>query len=85
MSDVLCTSVASLFLFFYFPKMCSLSLRINAHMKHAYKMFYNMIDYGITDWSVNWYLKICNDCCWIRSGGSEFHSLIDLGKNELLY
>ena len=35
---------------FYFPKMCSLSLRINAHMKHAYKMFYNMIDYGITDW-----------------------------------
>ena len=37
-------------LFIYFPKMCSLSLRINAHMKHAYKMFYNMIDYGITDW-----------------------------------
>ena len=35
---------------FYFPKMCSLSLRINTHMKHAYKMFYNMIDYGITDW-----------------------------------
>ena len=39
-----------LFYYFYFPKMCSLSLRINAHMKHAYKMFYNMIDYGITDW-----------------------------------
>ena len=40
----------AVYLFIYFPKMCSLSLRINAHMKHAYKMFYNMIDYGITDW-----------------------------------
>ena len=38
------------YLFFIFQEMCSLSLRINAHMKHAYKMFYNVIDYGITDW-----------------------------------
>ena len=33
---------------FYFPKMCSLSLRIDAYTKHAYNMFYNMIDYGIS-------------------------------------
>ena len=38
------------FYLFIFQEMCSLSLRINVHMKHAYKMFYNVIDYGITDW-----------------------------------
>ena len=39
-----------IFILFIFQEMCGLILRINAHMKHAYKMFYNMIDYGITDW-----------------------------------
>ena len=45
--------------------MCSLSLRINAHMKHAYNMFYNM-RLLIGNNSFSWCLKICNDCCWIR-------------------
>ena len=39
-----------IYFIFIFQEMCSLSLRISAHMKHAYKMFYNVIDYGSTDW-----------------------------------
>jgi len=38
---------------------------------------------GNNDFS--WFLELCNDYCCIRSGGSEFHSLIVLGNNELLY
>ena len=36
---------------------------------------------GESNNNFSWSLKICNDCCWIRAGESEFHSL---GKNEFL-